>query len=281
MNHKEKEITVRQLQEDSLEVLNISEVKTRLGSYATRLSEAVERTDFVDVDGDGFLDIKGYRPALVPVVARHIGERAILRAEDSGMNLRQIESLTKKSNAHTASVASDKLHRHFTATQAHSELTVFEGESQLAVTSTNYWAPNERTIVSGRPYVSMNMNGRVNDKLSPVVFLHEMTHVLQSEADPVRKIETFPRDKIRRELEAYYVAAQIIMGFKDAGRQRELLEHSAADEMNAAHKIERIRAAHQVDSDPFSPNNKVVMGLVNNGFGFTSELRKLVDNIKK
>lgn len=281
MNQTEKESSVRRLQEDSLEMLNVPEVKSRLGGYATRLSDAVERTGIVNVDTEGFLDIKGYRTAFIPVVARYIGERAILRAEDSGMNMRQIESLTSKHDAHIAKVSSEKLQHHFIDTQSHSELTVFDEGTGLAVTSTNQWAPNDEIVVLGRPYLSMNMNSRVNGKFSPVVFLHEMTHILQNEADPIRKIETYKRDKVRRELEAYYVAAQIIIGYKDAGRQAELLEHSDRREMDGARKIEEVRSTYQLEDDLFSPNDKVIKALVDNRLAITRELGELVGSSRQ
>jgi hypothetical protein len=276
MNKTEKELSVRRLQEDSFEMLNVPEVRLRLGSYATKLSDAVERTSFVDVDPEGFLDLKGHGDVIIPVVARHIGERAVLRAEDSGMNTRQIESITSKYDARTAKVASEKLQHHFINTQSHGELPVFEEDSGLAVTSANLWAPNDSAAVIGRPYLSMNMNSRINEKLSPVVFLHEMTHVLQNEADPIRKLETYNRDKVRRELEAYYVAAQIIMGYKDAGRQAELLDHSDRSEMDNARKIEEVRSAYQFEDDLFSPNNNIIKGLVDNRLPITRELRGLM-----
>ncbi|MNY23541.1 hypothetical protein D3C86_1572110 [compost metagenome] len=194
------------------------------------------------------------------------------------MNVRQIEALATKYDAHTAKVSSEELQRHFTNTQSHSELTVFEEDSGLAVASTNQWVPNNDIAIEGRTYVSMNMDSRVNGKFSPVVFLHEMTHALQSEADPTRKLETYKRDKVRHELEAYYVAAQIIMGYKDAGRQLELLEHSDKSEMDGARKIEEVRSTYQLESDPFSPNNKVIKGLVDNRLAITQELRELVRN---
>jgi hypothetical protein len=276
MNKTEKELSVRRLQEDSFEMLNVPEVRLRLGSYATKLSDAVERTSFVDVDPEGFLDLEGRRDVIIPVVARHIGERAVLRAKDSGMNTRQIDSITSKYDARIAKVSSEKLQRHFINTQSHGELPVFEEDSGLAVTSANQWVPNDSTAVIGRPYLSMNMNSRINEKFSPVVFLHEMTHVLQNEADPIRKLETYNRDKVRRELEAYYVAAQIIMGYKDAGRQAELLDHSDRSEMDHARKIEEVRSTYQFEDDLFSPNNKVIKGLVDNRLPITRELRGLM-----
>jgi hypothetical protein len=279
MNKNKKEQLIEQLKEDSFETLDLPEVKSRLGHYATKLSEVVERSEFVDINPDGFLDIKGFRPTLVPIDARDIGEKASLHAKDSGMNLKQIDALVDRyGDPIQATQRSEALSQYFTQTRTHRQLPIFTEESGLAVTTNNRWHPTDEVAVDGRPLVSMNMNERVNGKFSPVVFLHEMTHVLQKEATPIRKVETYHRDNVRHELEAYYVAAQIIMGYKDAGRQLELLDHSIREQMDKARRIEEVRASYQSDTnDPFNPNNRVLKGLVDNKLAITGKLKTIID----
>lgn len=125
----------------------------------------------------------------------------------------------------------------------------------------------------------MNVDAAPRSRLSPVVALHELTHVVQKESRPLGKVENLRRNKIRRELEAYHVAAQIILGMKDAGRQRELLEHTSKDELEKALNIEGVRLDSQSDSDPFDPNNRVVKSMVDNGLGITTEIGKIIRGI--
>lgn len=65
---------------------------------------------------------------------------------------------------------------------------------------------------------------------------------------------------------------------KDAGRQRELLEHTPRYELEKALKIENLRLKSQSNSDPFDPNNQVVKSMVDNELGVTAEVGKIIRN---
>lgn len=263
------------------ELLAVPTVANRLGDYATHLSGVTNRLAHAEVGSNDFLEIKNDRHDEVPLSLRHLGECAVLHANDSGMNNKQLGSLTKLyGSEEKAIIAKNKTIRHFLNSHSHKNLPVFEDNEGLAVVGSNFWRPKPELIVYGRPYVSMNLDGGIQNKLSPVVALHELTHVMQKEAEPIGEVEKLARSKFRHELEAYYVAAQIILGMKDAGRQRELLEHTAKRELERALKIEHTRLNSQYDSDPFDPNNKVVKAMVDNKLGITSEVGKIIRDIE-
>lgn len=276
MSNKEKTEALQKLKEDSLRILSMPEVSRRLGDYTVHLKGAVERTAIVHADEDGFLDISTDNANAIPLVALHLGEVAYLHAEDSGMSEKQVTAVADTLGSEKAFMAARKLKKHFTDSKVHAKLPVLEEDSGLAVTSANYWLPNEDTLVQGRPYVAMNMEKRVNGHLSPIVFLHELIHVLQKEQQPITPTNKFNRAKVRSELEAFHVAAQIIFGFKDAGRQLELLEHSSKDEMDRARQIESVRSQRQGSHDPFEPTDAVVKGLVDDELAITSEVRQII-----
>ncbi len=272
---RNKEILLAQLQDNSLEILQVPSVSRRLGERANQLADAVNRTTSVSPNHDGFIDFEKDDPDMIPLVLRDIGERAVLHAADSGMNQRQIASLVTTLGIEAAQVAASKLRNFFDDNQAHRELPTFESDSDLAVTGSNHWTPQENVLAQGRPYVSMNTSAVINSRLSPLVFLHELTHVLRKESEPLFFVDQLERQKVAHELEGYYVAAQIILGYKDADRQRELLEHTSIFELDRARKIESVRLAHQSSENPFDPNNRVVKALVDHDLGVTELIGKL------
>jgi hypothetical protein len=269
--------TTETLRSDSRELLAVPEVAQRLGDYGVRLSGVVDRLSHIEVDSTGFMEMRDKHIDDIPLVLRHLGQHAVLHAKDSYMNGLQLSSLTVKLGAEKARVAERKTKQHFMDSQSHRELSIFKDEKGLAITGSNFWLPKQDTIAYGRPYMSMNVD-TVHDKLSPVVALHEYVHVLQKEDSPIGRVEALERNKVRHELEAYYVAAQIILGMKDAGRQRELLEHTSRHELERALKIESVRTNSQMSEDPFDPNNDVVKSMVDNNLGITAEVDKVVRN---
>ena len=271
--------TTENLRLDAQELLAVPTVADRLGDYAIHLSGVINRLVHTEVDSRGFLELEDKRTDQIPLVLRHLGQRAVIHANNSGMNNEQVHSLSLRLGSEKSSVAEKKTKQYFSDSQSHRELPVFDDKDGLAVTGSNSWLPEPSTIVYGRPYVSMNVDGAKRSRLSPVVALHELTHVVQKEGNPIGRVETLTRDKIRRELEAYYVAAQIILGMKDAGRQRELLEHTSRDDLEKALKIEGARLDSQSSSDPFDPNSRVVKNMVDNDLGITAEIGKIIRDI--
>lgn len=271
--------TTENLRLDAQELLAVQTVADRLGDYAIHLSGITDRLEYTEVDSRGFLELEDEHTDQIPLILRHLGQRAAIHANNSGMNSEQVHSLSLKLGNGKSSVAEKKTKQYFSDSQSHHELPAFDDKEGLAVTGSNFWLPDPNTIVYGRPYMSMNVDATKRGRLSPVVALHELTHVVQKEGDPIGRVETLTRDKIRRELEAYHVAAQIILGMKDAGRQRELLEHTSRDELEKALKIEGARIDSQSDSDPFDPNDRVVKSMVDNGLGITTEIGKIIRDI--
>ncbi|AKM80520.1 TPA: hypothetical protein DDX46_04260 [Candidatus Saccharibacteria bacterium] len=270
--------TTESLRLDAQELLAVPTVADRLGDYAVHLSGVTDRLVHTELDSMGFLELEDEHTNQVPLVLRHLGRRAAIHANNSGMNSEQVNSLSLKLGPGKTSTAKKKTRQYFSDSQSHRELPVFEDEDSLAVTGANFWLPEPNTIVYGRPYISMNVDAAMSGRLSPIVALHELTHVVQKEGGPIGRVETLTRDKIRHELEAYYVAAQIILGMKDAGRQRELLEHTPRYELEKALKIENLRLESQSNSDPFDPNNQVVKSMVDNELGVTAEVGKIIRN---
>ena len=268
--------TTENLRQDAQELLAVPTVADRLGDYAVHLSSVTDRLVQTEVDSRGFLKLEDEHTDQIPLVLRHLGQRAAIHANNSGMNSEQVNSLSLILGSGKASVAEKKTKLYFSDSQSHREIPTFDDVDGLAVTGSNFWLPEPNTIVYGRPYISMNVDTTPRGRLSPVVALHELTHVVQKEGDPLGKVETLTRDKIRRELEAYYVASQIILGMKDVGRQRELLEHTPRYELEKALKIEKIRQNNQSNLDPFDPNDRVVESMVDNGLGITTEVGKFI-----
>lgn len=269
--------TTENLRDDTRELLGVPEVAHRLGDYGVRLSGVLDRMSHAEVHPTSFIEMADKHIDDIPFVLRHLGQRAALHANDSYMNQMQFNSLTAKLGTEKANVAVQKTKQYFLDSQSHRELPIFEDEDGLAITGSNFWLPKQDTLVYGRPYLSMNVE-TTHDRLSPVVALHEYVHVLQKEDSPIVRAESLGRNKVKHELEAYYVAAQIILGMKDAGRQKELLEHTSRDELERALKIEVVRANSQKSNDPFDPNNEVVKSMVDNNLGITAEVGKIIQN---
>lgn len=277
---KNNEVATNTLVDTSLSILQVPEVADRLRGHSDQLRGALSRVTHTEVGADGFVKFRS-ELASIPLIVMGIGESAVLHASDSVMNPYQAISLTEQVGQEKAAVASQKFRDHLCSSGSHKVLPVFEDKEGLAVTGSNWWIPKSKIIIEGRPYVLMNADSRVGTRLSPVVFLHELMHVLQKEAHPVRDTDNLPRDKVRGELEAFYVAAQIILGMKDANRHRELLGHTPRDEMDRARDIEMTRLSSQDNSDPFDPNDKVISALVGKKHKITKELGLLIDPITR
>jgi AraC-like DNA-binding protein len=262
----------------SLGILQIPEVSHRLGDYNDQLTRALNRVTHSNVNTDGFLELRAEADT-IPVVIRSIGEYAVLHARDSAMNPHQIGSLSTQIGFEKATVEDRKFRSYLSSTAAHKALPVFEDRKDMAVKGSNWWLPEPRTIVKGRPYVSMNGDAAIGASLSPVVFLHELMHVLQTEANPVGSTDELARNKVRGELEAYHIAAQIILGMEEADRHHELLEHTPRDELDRALDIELVRINSQDSSDHFEPNDKVVSALVRKQHAITSEISDIIRKV--
>lgn len=281
MSTKHKNSIVDTLKTDSLSILQNPQVKGRLGSYAIALEDILDRTVSVGVGKDGFIDAPSPESDIIPVVLLHIGETAYIGAVDSAMSSRQIDAIKGEIGDEKGVLAARKFKEHLVANKKHKQLPVFDDAESLAAVGSNFWVPDDVHLVKGRPFVSMNSNALIEGRLSPIVFLHELIHVMQNEKRPVTVGDMFHRYRIRSELEAYHVAAQIMYGFKDTNIQGELLKHSSKAELDKARKIEEVRAATQTDSDPFAASNSVIKGLVDNELGITTELGSLIRDIKK
>ncbi len=270
-----KEIAAERLLDGSLGILQVPEVANRLGDHTDSLKGALDRVAPTDINPDGFLELQSGR-GTIPLIIRSIGEGAVLHASDSAMNPYQLESLAARIGQEKAMAADRKFRNHLASAALHKSLPLFEDKEGMAVSGSNWWLPKPGTIIEGRPYVSMNTEAGIGSNLSPVVFLHELIHVLQKEANPVHNSNTLARNKVRHELEAYYVAAQIILGMKDAGRHTELLDHTPRHELDRARAIESVRRDHQDHADPFDPNDRVVKALVDNELNITKELGNII-----
>jgi hypothetical protein len=232
----------------------------------------------VTVGQDGFVDVPKVKD-VIPLIPVRIGQTAYIHATDSGMSTKQIDSLTLRMSEQKATVAVTKLRNHFIDNEAHHKLPSFT-PLDAAVTTSNFWLPNNETLVRGRPNIAVNIDRDHGSGISPVIFLHELIHVLQTEKDPIGLTGNLHRDKIRQELEAYYIAAQIIFGFSEAGKYDEILRDMTEQDIDWALKVEDVRATYVDDSDKFSPHNAVIKGLVDEDLSITTELGKVIREIK-
>ena len=179
-NNTIKESVANKLLDESASLLNVPSVAYRLGDYRDRLMGALDRVEYAGVGPDGFMQVSGelYK---IPLVVRGLGEIAILHSNDAAMNPYQIESLVSEIGDRKAESADQK----FRSKLSHKELPIFDDVNQLGATVTAHWKPpNEQTIVEGRPVVSMNHEVHKSGFVSPIVFLHELIHVLQKEKKP-------------------------------------------------------------------------------------------------
>lgn len=256
-----------QLIEASCELVRTPSVEDRLGTYAVQLTALLERSVAVGVDGQDYLDIPNRQREIIPVNARRIGQKAILHAYDSGLNQAQIDAIQLSHGDGKGYVAAKKTEQFFTESPKHGSLPTFEGRDQQGVTTNNLWSPNSKTSVHGRPVVLMNIDASVGEQLSPVVFLHEMTHVLQKERKPIQgKASLTPskraQNRLENELEANYAAVTLVEGMRDAKRLGEVSTQLTKKEMLWAIDTELTRRKYQANEDmPFYPNRPMVQAL--------------------
>lgn len=277
MKTKSTVTSVESTLEKSYQALQVPHVRARLGSYVIDLQDAIERTRIVTVAQDGFVDVPKVSD-VIPLIPMSIGQTAYLHASDSGMSAKQIESLTLGMGEEKTTIAVAKLRNHFIDTETHHEIPSFT-PLDAAVTTSNFWLPNEETLVRGRPNIAVNID-KNKGAVSPVIFLHELIHVLQSEKKPIELTSKYRRYKIRKELEAYYIAAQIIFGFSEAGKYDEILRDMTEQDVEWALKVEKVRAASEDTADKFAPHNRTIKGLVDGNLSITTELGKVIREMK-
>lgn len=260
-----------QLIEASHELVQVPSVKDRLGAYAVQLTTSLERSRAIEIDSEGFPAIPNNQREIVPVSARRTGEQAIIHAHDSGMNQAQINAIESRNGQGHGYAAARETERHFIGPPLlHTAMPTFR-EGQLGVAPSASWQPDNDTVVFGRPSISMNLDGAVNGNLSPIVLLHEMTHVLQRDRAPIRTTEsvtgrTGKLNMLEDELEAYHVAYKAMQGLRDINRQIEVFIHTHSDQMDKAISIERTRERHQIsEKRPFFPTHALVRALHDKG----------------
>lgn len=262
----------------SAETLQLPEVRRQLGHYAAGLAKVVDHATVPNIrNGEVVMD--GRSANCVPVVAVHIGERVLRQSRDLVFNPSQKYAINK---AYKSGVARDIFkHQAQFYEQGPSLLPVtpLATDTVLARVQTNTllnangaWPVH----VYSRPLVQFNLDA--NHALSPVVALHEFTHVMQYNQKP---IDYANKSLVPNELEAFYVTAKIIQGYRDADRHDELLRHTSQNNQDVALEVETIRHRHNgmiTELQPFNASANLIEDLAVNQLPITPDIANLIDS---
>lgn len=237
--------------EAGAQTLRIPEVRSRLGRYAAELDHTLLNVIVPSIDRDGIMALDGYRRNSTPTIALHLGEFALRKPHNLQFNTIQRRQIRRSFDTPIAKAILEGHSSHCRTSDALDDTPIFEGDDIGAfVYAKNITMHNSqlRFFIRNQPVVALNID--TFNPTSPVNILHEFVHVTQVNRQPV-SVSAFTdiRTVVRRELEAYYVSAQIIRGYQDAGRYDELLSHVSELDQAMILDIDTVRADHQPSSN--------------------------------
>lgn len=251
----------------SSQALDIPELTARLGHYAADLKHVLLHAVAPPITPDGEVALEGYRRNSTPVIALHIGEFALRRPNDLLFNTIQRRHIRRTFVPSTARAILEAQTTHYQNMSTPDDTPTFVSDEILAyvyghiVEASN---PSWRIYMRSQPIVALNLDAE--NPSSPVSTLHELVHVIQMNRRPVSQ-ESFTSATvtIQRELEAYHISAQVILGYRDAGLQEELAQYASEDDQAAMLDIDEIRASHQPSSAlSFRITEGLVQDLIDN-----------------
>jgi hypothetical protein len=261
----------------SAETLQIPDVRRRLGQYAVTLMKVIERATIPNIRNNEVV-LEGCRTDSVPIVAVHIGEQILRQSKDLIFNPSQKYAINKQYKSGIARDIFKYQEQFYRQGPTALPVPVITSDAILARVHIDYIENDNGSWpmhLYSRPLVQFNLNA--SHTISPVVALHEFTHVTQIDSKPVNPAKKSP---LPAELEAFYVAAEVVKGYRDAGRQDELEQHTSPDTQETALDVESIREYHNgliTDQQPFAYSRELFEDLAMNNLGITPGVAALVD----
>lgn len=261
----------------SAEALQLPEVIHRLGWYATALTTIIDRATVPNIRNDEIV-LEGCGTDRTPIIAVHIGERVLRRSKDLTFNPSQKYVINKTYKSGVARDIFQYQTRFYGDGPDLIEVPALTADTTLARVHADHLENDDGAWpmrLYSRPLVQLNLDAHQTQ--SPVVALHEFTHVMQVNSKPITRADT---SNLPAELEAYYVAAQVIQGYRDAGRQDELLRHTSHNNQATALEVEVIRDRHNgpiTEHRPFIYSRELAEDLAMSDLEITPSISALVN----
>lgn len=262
----------------SAEALQIPDVARRLGHYTAVLVKIIDRATIPNIRNDEIV-LDEYRSDCVPIIAVHIGERVLRRSKDLTFNPSQKYVINKVYKSGIARDIFKYQEQHYRYGPELLEIPVLDEDTTIARVHIDHVENDDGTWpmrLYSRPLVQFNLDAR--QTLSPIVALHEFTHVIQINNKPIERAQN---SRLPAELEAYHVAAQVIMGYHDAGRQDELLHHTSQNMLDTAIDVELMRNLHNgpiTEPQPFAYSRELATDLAMDNLAITPAIAALVES---
>lgn len=272
------------------DVLDLRQVRMRLGDYADRLAE------FTDFDNIAFADVRDgelrvpSNNSQLPIAVFRPDEIVLRRPMERPLDDHQINYLEQHGGPYVRRWVEDSL-----KTSQHNNPHDFPADrmgylptlgTAHAVTVSLNWANDDHYAMQGRPIVVYNAKPNRPPFAAAPVTLHEFMHVRQFRETPLRYLQesswTYEQYQVAIELEAYYVMAMTILGIQDAGREREFLANLRPSNVKFALDIEHMRKNVNMHEDnPFEPSPEIIDGLVADNLAITDSLKQRIESKTK
>lgn len=262
----------------SAEILEVPSVARRLGRYAAALTTIINRATIPNIH-NGEIILDGCRSDSIPIVAVHIGEPLMRRSKDLTFNPSQRYVINRTYKSGVARDIYKYQQRHYHSGPTLVEVPALEADRTVARVHVDHLENDDGgwpMRLYSRPLVQFNLDA--GQPLSPIVALHEFTHVIQLNSKPIERARN---SHLPKELEAYYVAAEAIMGYQDVNRQDELLRHTSQDNLDTAIEVESIRRQHNgltTDPQPFAYSRELAAELAMEHLAITPAIAALIDS---
>lgn len=266
LSTQQRTLAIEQALTASAEALTIPQVRRRLGHYAGALQHTLQHMSAAPMDEDGYL--RDTERGAIPITALHIGEVALRRPKSLFFNRIQQRHIRSKYAPASAKQLIRAHTAHYSTIDTADDLPIFEVPEVEAFVYAHQTAVEDDAYpiyMRGQPVVALNMDA--SRPAGPVTVLHELIHVLQMNRRP---IETTPfthiATTVQRELEAYYISAQVVLGYHEAGRYQELTKYTSLYDQANFLAIDTIRSANlDGDTRVFTPNDALIAQLSQEG----------------
>lgn len=248
----------------SIEALRMPEVALRLGEYASNLLVLLEEVT-VPTIRDNKLRFDRSCEEKTSIVAVHPNETVFYNPWEMNMHRRQQESLKVGFGEESAQLMLEHYAENNILERDPVRINSLNEERSMACVET-YAGKIGTNIGSITLYATpvMFIDANRPQRRLPNVVLHELTHMWQAYEYPV----IMPEDDGERllvedELEAYYVEAEVIRGYKAAGRYDELVKLTRGEGIfNHVEFVDKVREMHQTNREnPFEANDRVLAAL--------------------
>lgn len=278
LTQQQRDDYIEESKRHALEVLQIPEVRRRLGDYTDVLITLTGSIEPVRVESD-IAYAHETSPKRVPATVMRAGESALRLLSPPGhLDDIQRESLQRGYGEHKAQDIESRYAR-----LVEGKTRTLQLADEIAHTHTDVrYIGDDGEIIKGRPMLVFNRDRSAPSHTDAPVTLHELMHVRQARKVPIwgnPEILTFDARDLSGELEGYSVAAMTILGIQDAGRQAEFLTSIPRTSLERTLEIEEIRAhANKYEADPYAATYAVANELTNREHGITDFLANKIRN---